>query len=252
MPLADNGPSTTGEATLADIPAPPAHAAFRRAHIKLNDAVGLRGGEIATQVANRLWPMVAPPGSAAPPTEHVVLESGALVVWSRQGAVIAHHGSTEAVIVRGLLDALDEFVAIRREAHALATRNSSNPAQRLAAGRKLIERVARLKLTADGPNGLSLGRLMKDSSFEDVLESLRTAAEFDQADQARRADNQLQSILGVGVSVGLMFGFLQIFPQLKADAGLNSRKELAMRVLTAGLLLSWIPAWFVFRNRRSK
>jgi hypothetical protein len=99
---------------------------------------------------------------------------------------------------------------------------------------------------------LSLGRLMKDSSFEDVLESLRTAAEFDQADQARRADNQLQSILGVGVSVGLMFGFLQIFPQLKADAGLNSRKELAMRVLTAGLLLSWIPAWFVFRNRRSK
>ena len=101
------------------------------------------------------------------------------------------------MIVRGLLDALDEFVAIRREGYALATRNSSQPGQRLAAGRKLVERVARLKLTADGPNGLSLGRLMKDSSLEDVLDSLRTAAEFDQADQARRADNQLQSILGI-------------------------------------------------------
>ena len=252
MPLADNGPSTTGEAALDELPAPPAHAAFRRAHVKLSDAVAFRSGEIATQVANRLWPLVAPPGSTAPPAEHVVLESGALAVWSRQGAVLAYHGSTEAVIVRGLLDALDEFVAIRREAHALATRNSSQPSQRLAAGRKLIERVARLKLTADGPNGLTLGRLMKDSSFEDVLESLRIAAEFDQAEQARRSDNQLQSILGIGVSIGLMFGFVQIFPQLKADAGLNARKELATLVLVAGVLLSWIPAWFVFRNRRNK
>ena len=252
MPLADNGPSTTGEATLDDLPAPPAHAAFRRAHVKLSEAVAFRSGAIATQVANRLWPMVAPPGSTSPPADHVVLESGALVVWSRQGAVIAYHGSTEAVIVRGLLDALDEFVAVRREAHALATRNSNQPAQRLAAGRKLLERVARLKLTADGPNGLSLGRLMQDSSFEDVLESLRTAAEFDQAEQTRRADNQLQGIIGLGASIGLMFGFLQIFPQLKADSGLNDRTGLAVGLLIAGLALSLAPTVLVILNRRRK
>jgi hypothetical protein len=252
VPLADDGPSSTGEALPAELPGPPAHAAFRRAHVKLSDAVGFRTGEIASQVASRLWPLVAPPGSSSPPPEHIVLESGALVVWSRQGAAIAYHGTTESVIVRGLLEALDEFVAIRREAHALATRNSNQPTHRLAAGRKLIERVARLKLTADGPNGLALGRLMKDSSFEDVLDSLRTAAEFDQADQRRRADNQLQQILGLGVSIGLMFGFLGIFPQLKADAGLNGRQELAMLVLAAGLLLCWVPAWFVIRNRRNK
>ena len=103
---------------------------------------------------------MAPPGSISPPPEHLVLESGALVVWSRQGAVVAYHGDAGAVIVRGLLDALDEFVAIRREAHVLATKSALTP-RGLSTGRKLIERVARLKLIADGPNGLALGRLMR-------------------------------------------------------------------------------------------
>ena len=252
MSLADNGPSTTGESTLDDLPGPPTHAAFRRAHVKLSDSVGFRGTEIASQVAGRLWPLVAPPGSITPPPEHLVLESGALVVWSRQGAVVAYHGDAGAVIVRGLLDALDEFVAIRREAHVLATKSSNHAAERLTTGRKLIERVARLKLIADGPNGLALGRLMRDSSFEDVLTSLRTAAEFDQAEQARRSDNQLQIILGLGASIGLMFAFLQIYPQLKADAGFNDRTSLANAVLVAGLLLSWIPFLFVLGNRRRR
>jgi len=249
MPLADNGPATTGEAPLDDLPAPPAHASFRRAHVKLSDAVTFRSGEIANQVANRLWPLVAPPGSNAPPPEHVVLESGALVVWSRQGAAIAHHGSTEAVIVRGLLDSLDEFVSIRREAHALATRNATQPAQRLSAGRRLLERVARLKLTADGPNGLSLGRLMKDSSFEDVLESLRTAAEFDQAEQNRRADDELQVVLGLGLTVGLVWGFLQIWPGLSQKISGPPWKLIAGAL---GILFSLAPVALVFWNRSKR
>ena len=121
--------------------------------------------------------------------------------------------------------------------------------ERLATGRKLLERVARLKLTSDGPNGLSLGRLMKDSSFEDVLESLRTAAEFDHAEQNRRAADQFQVILGLGASIGLMFAFLQIFPQLKADAGLNEQPSRAAVLLIAGFLLSWVPFLFVLWNR---
>lgn len=248
MPLADNGPSTNGEASLDDLPRRPEQAAFRRAHVKLSDAVAFRSGEIASQVAARLWPLVAPPGSPAPPSEHVVLESGALVVWSRQGAVIAYHGDSGAVIVRGLLDALDEFVAIRREAHALATRPTQRTTERLATGRKLLERVARLKLTADGPNGLSLGRLMKDSSFEDVLESLRTAAEFDHAEQTRRSDDQLQVILGIGGSIGLMYAFLQIHSQAVADLGLNGT-VIGRWILPIGLALALIPALLVFRNR---
>jgi hypothetical protein len=246
MPLADNGPSTTGEAALDELPGPPVHAAFRRAHVKLSDAVAFRNPEICSQVADRLWPMVAPPGSATPPPEHVVLESGALVVWSRQGAVIAHHGSTEAVIVRGLLDALDEFVSIRREAHALATRSSTQPSHRLAAGRRLLERVARLKLTADGPNGLSLGRLMEDSSFEDVLSSLRTAAEFDQAEQTRRADDGLQVVLGIGLTIGLVWGFFQVWSSVSQRVGSD---------VLAGIFgfgFSLLPACLVLHNRRKK
>lgn len=248
MPLADNGPSITGEAPLDELPKPPVQAAFRRAYVKLSDSVAFRGDEISAQVATRLWPLIAPPGSSVPPTEHVVLESGALVVWSRQGAVVAYRGDGDAVIVRGLLDALDEFVAIRREAHVLATRVTHGAAQRLATGRKLIERVARLKLTADGPNGLALGRLMRDSSFEDVLASLRTAAEYDHAEQTRRADDQLQVILGLGVSIGLVYGFLQIFPQVIADLGLNGT-AVARWVLPLGLGLALVPALLVVRNR---
>lgn len=251
MSLADGGPSVTGEAGLDELPRPPAQASFRRAHVRLSDAVAFRSGDIAAQVASRLWPLVAPPGAPAPPPDHVVLESGALVVWSRQGAVVAYHGDSEAVIVRGLLDALDEFVAIRREAHVLATRPAARPAQRLALGRKLLERVARLKLTADGPNGLSLGRLMRDSSFEDVLASLHTAAEFDHAEQTRRADDQLQVILGLGVSIGLLFAFLQALPELPqvaADTGIRWG-PLQGPVMSIGVVLALIPALLVFRNR---
>ena len=46
--------------------------------------------------------------------------------------------------------------------------------------------------------------------------------------------------------------FLQIFPQLRADAGLNDRASLATLLLAAGLLLSWIPFGFVIGNRRTK
>ncbi len=251
MPLADDGPSTTGEAPLDVLPRAPVQAAFRRAHVKLSDSVAFRGAEISAQVAGRLWPLVAPPGSTVPPPDHVVLESGALVVWSRQGAVIAYHGDTDAVIVRGLLDGLDEFVAIRREAHALATRLTLPAAQRLSTGRKLVERVARLKLTADGPNGLSLGRLMRDSSFEDVIVSLRTAAEFDHAEQTRRADDQLQVVLGIGLTIGLVFAFLQIWPQVTADLGYNGT-AVAPWILPIGLTLSLIPALLVVSNRRRR
>jgi len=182
----------------------------------------------------------------------VVLESGALVAWSRQGAVIAYHGSAETVIVRGLLDALDEFVAIRREAHALATRNASQPAQRLAAGRKLVERVARLKLAADGPNGLSLGRLMKDSSFEDVLTSLRTAAEFDLAEQSRRGDDQLQTILGAGVTIGLVFAFFQIWPDVLGDLGFPETPWNLRVSVAIGVLLAFLPAFLVWMWKRKR
>jgi hypothetical protein len=252
MSLADNGPSTTGEATLDELPSPPAHAAFRRAHVKLSDAIGFQSGEIAAQVAHRLWPLIAPPGSSTPPADHLVLESGALVVWSRQGAVVAYHGDAGAVVVRGLLDALDEFVAIRREAHELATRSTHHFAQRLSTGRKLIERVARLKLTADGPNGLALGRLMRDSSFEDVLTALSTAAEFDQAEQARRGDDELQKILGFGLTIGLVFAFLQIWPEVIVHFGYpKTGFNLFISMLT-GAFFSSIPALLVFRNRRRR
>jgi len=247
MPLADNGPATTGEAALDTLPNPPVQAAFRRAYVRLSEAVAFRGGEIAGQVAVRLWPLIAPPGSTAPPPDHVVLESGALVLWSRQGAVVAFHGDGEAVLVRGLLDALDEFVAIRREAHALATKASLPAAERLSTGRKLIERVARLKLTADGPNGLSLGRLMRDSSFEDVLVSLRTAAEFDHAEQTRRADDELQIVLGIGLTLGLVFGFLQIARNVADTLGLGEAAD--PWIVPIGLVLSLFPALLVFRNR---
>jgi hypothetical protein len=179
----------------------------------------------------------------------VVLESGALVLWSRQGAVVANHGDSQAVMVRGLLDALDEFVAIRREAHALATRASLPAAERLSTGRKLIERVARLKLTADGPNGLSLGRLMRDSSFEDVLVSLRTAAEFDHAEQTRRADDRLQIVLGIGLTVGLLFSFLQIWPEVTESLHIETLTRFWFWV---GLILSVLPGLFVLLNRKGR
>ena len=52
-----------------------------------------------------------------------------------------------------------------------------------------------------------------------------------------------------GVSAGLMFAFLQIFPQLKADAGLNEQPSRAAVFLIAGFLLSWVPFLFVLWNR---
>jgi len=112
--------------------------------------------------------------------------------------------------------------------------------------------VARLKLIADGPNGLALGRLMKDSSFEDVLTSLSTAAEFDQAEQTRRGDDWLQMILGAGITIGLIFAFLQIWREVIVDLGFADSLATRRVFLAVGLGLSLLPAALVIWNRRRR
>ena len=122
----------------------------------------------------------------------------------------------------------------------------------MSTGRKLIERVARLKLTADGPNGLALGRLMRDSSFEDVLARSAPRRSSIRPSRPGGRDDELQMILGFGLTIGLVFAFLQIWPEVIVHFGYPKTGSNLFISMLIGAFFSSIPALLVFRNRRRR